>query len=93
MPSLADGLAGPVEENSITISLACQWVDEFKLVSEEHISHAIIQAWKRWNERIEGSAAAALAAALYGYIDQRPAVVILSGGNIQPETHSKLVGN
>lgn len=91
LPSLADGLAGPVEPNSITIPLVRRFVDEFVLVSEEDIASAIAYAWKHYNERIEGSAAAALAAVLSGEISSRPAIVVISGGNIQDEVHADIV--
>ncbi len=90
LDSLADGLAGPVEPGSVTISWAQRLVDDFVLVSEEQIAHAVAFAWQRYGERIEGSAAAALAAALSGTVKERPAVIILSGGNIQPELHERL---
>ena len=51
----------------------------------------MVYAWERYGERIEGSAAAALAAVLTGKVPERPAVVVLSGGNIQPELHSQLL--
>jgi len=88
--SLADGLAGAVEDGSITIPLARNWVDEMVLVTEDVISRAIVYAWRHFGETIEGSAGAALAAAMMAGSRDRPAVVILSGGNIQPELHADL---
>ncbi len=88
--SLADGLAGPVEPNSLTIPLTRRYVDDLILVTEGEIAQAIRYAWQQYRERIEGSAAAALAAALTGRVSQRPAVIVISGGNIQPELHQKL---
>jgi threonine dehydratase len=81
-PSLADGLAGPVEENSTTIPLVRSYVNDFILVSEEEIKDAIAVCWTSCHERIEGSAATALAAILTRKIQARPAVLIISGGNI-----------
>jgi len=92
LPSLADGLAGPVEANSITIPLVRRYVDDFVLVSEEDIAAAIAYAWKHYHERIEGSAAAALAAVLSGKINSRPAIIVISGGNIQAEVHAEVLG-
>jgi len=89
--SLADGLAGAVEEGSITIPLVKQVVDEFVLVSEEEIGQAIAFAWRRYGERIEGSAAVSLAAARRSVSPERPVVVLLTGGNIQPETLAGLL--
>lgn len=91
LPSLADGLAGPVEANSITIPMVRRFVDEFILVSEEEIGEAIAYAWKQYEQKIEGSAAAALAAVLSGKVATRPAIVIISGGNIQAEVHAEII--
>jgi threonine dehydratase len=93
LPSLADGLAGPVEPGSVTIPLAQKYIDSFILVSEEEIRRAIVFAWQRYGERIEGSAATALAAVIFGKIPDRPAVVLLTGGNIQPEVHTRIIKN
>lgn len=90
LPSLADGLAGAVEENSITISLVKKLAKDIVLVNEEEIGQAIAFCWHHFGERIEGSSAAALAAVLTGKVKERPALVILSGGNIQPELHQEL---
>jgi threonine dehydratase len=89
LPTLADGLSGAVEEGSLTIPLVKQYVDDFVLVDEESIARAIASAWHRYGERIEGSAAVALAAILNGRI-KPPAVIVLSGGNIQPEIHREI---
>lgn len=89
--SLADGLSGPVEEGALTIPLVHQFVDHLILVTEEEIAAAIVYAWNIYSARIEGSAAVTLAAVITGKIAVRPAVLILTGGNIQPETHQKIV--
>jgi threonine dehydratase len=52
---------------------------------------AIAFAWWRYGEKIEGSAAAALAGILSGKVTDRPAVVILSGGNIQNELFDEII--
>jgi threonine dehydratase len=88
--SLADGLEGAVEPGSITIPMVRKFVDGFELVTEKEIARAVATAWYRYNERIEGSAAVALAAAMSRRVAERPAVVVLTGGNIQPETHAML---
>lgn len=91
LPTLAEGLAGPVEAGSLTIPLVRRFVDDVLLVSEAEIEQAIAFAWHRYGEIVEGSGAAALAAALSGKVPQRPAVVVLSGGNIPPELHARIV--
>lgn len=93
LPSLADGLAGPVEEGSITIPLVRKYVDAMVLVSEAQIVEAIRFAWERYRQRIEASGAASLAAVLSGIIPDRPALVVITGGNIQAEVHRQLIGD
>ncbi len=92
-PTLADGLSGAIEETAITLSLMQRYVDEILLVSEEEIAQAIAYAWHVHHQVIEGSAAVGLAALLSGKVSERPAVVILSGGNIQPEVHTQIVAS
>jgi threonine dehydratase len=90
LESLADGLAGTVEETSITVPLIRQYVDGFVLVSEADISKAVAYAWSRYQEVIEGSAAVVLAAALSGHVAERPAVLVISGGNIEAHVHEQV---
>jgi threonine dehydratase len=85
LPTIADGLSGPIQSDSITIPLVRHYVDDFILVEESEIEMAIAFAWWQYGEKIEGSAATALAAILRGKTTNRPAVLILSGGNIQDE--------
>lgn len=89
-PTLADGLTGAVEAGSLTIPLARQYIQQFVLVSEEEIAHAIAFAWRMYGQVLEGAAAAALAAVLSGKVPAQ-AVVIISGGNIQPELHAAIL--
>jgi threonine dehydratase len=89
--SLGDGLAGPVEVESITIPIVRRCVDSIHLVSEEDIAYAIAFAWHHYRQIIEGSGAVSLAGVLTGKIQTRPAVVVISGGNIQPELHLEII--
>ena len=90
-PSLADGLAGPVETGSLTIPMVQDCVDDFILVSEDEIRQAMGFAWQHYQERIEGSAAVSLAAALAGKITDRPAVIVLTGGNVNQADFNQIV--
>ena len=91
LPTIADGLSGPVQSGSITIPLVRHYVDDFILVDESEIEMAIAFAWWQYGEKIEGSAATALAAILRGKVSNRPAVLILSGGNIQDEKFLEII--
>ena len=91
LPSLADGLTGEVEHGSVTIPMVKQLVDEIVLVSEDEIARAMAFAWHMYEERIEGAGAVGLAAILSNKVEARPALVVVSGGNVQPEVHAEIV--
>jgi len=91
LPTLADGLSGAVEQGSVTIPMIEKYVDDFLVVSEEEIAKAMAFAWFVYHEKIEGSAAVGFAAFLAGKIKKHPSVVIISGGNVQPEVHEKII--
>ena len=95
--SIADGLTGAVERNSITIPLVRTMLDDFILVNEKEIEQAVAYAWFRYQEVLEGSAAVPLAAILSNKINAEKAILVISGGNIRKEYHqlicSKWEGN
>jgi threonine dehydratase len=84
-PTLADGLSGAIDENSVTIPMMRQMVTGMIAVSEPTIASAIAFAWSVYGERVEGSGAAGLAAVLDGQITARPGVLVMTGGNIEEE--------
>lgn len=90
-PTLADGLAGAVEEASITISLIKKYIDDILLVSEDEVAEAVAFAWHAYGEKIEAAGAVGLAAYLQGKLPETPLVQIISGGNIQPDLHADLI--
>lgn len=89
--TLADGLAGEIEGDSVTIPIVCKCVDDIVLVSEAEIVEAMTYAWEYIGEPIEPSGAVGLAAVLSGKISHKPRIVIISGGNISPEQHLNLI--
>jgi threonine dehydratase len=91
LPTLGDGLSGAVEADSVTIPLMREFVDDILLVSEEEIGQAIAFAWHEYGETIEGSSAVTLAALLTGKVAERPALAVITGGNIQPEVHAQIL--
>ena len=90
-PSLADGLTGEVEHDSVTIPTIKKLVDDIVLVSEEEIARAMAFAWDVYKEKIEGSGAVGLAAVLSKKVESRPALIVVSGGNVQPEVHAEIL--
>ena len=83
-PSLADGLHGNIEENSITFHFVQKYVDEMLLVSEEDIRRAVKFSLEKLGILIEGSAAVAMATILTKKKDftGKNVYLIISGGNI-----------
>jgi threonine dehydratase len=90
-PTIADGLAGPVEAGSITIPLVRELINDILLVSESETAKAVAYAWAHYREKIEPSAAVTLAALLAGKIYKRPVIAIISGGNIQDDLFHNII--
>ena len=91
LPTIADGLAGPVEEGSITIPIVQQYVDDILLVTEKETLDAIVYAWEHYGQIIEGAAAVSLAAVLSGKIKGSPKIIFFSGGNIQESIFNAII--
>jgi threonine dehydratase len=89
--TLADGLSGALDGTSMTIPLMRELMHDIVTVDEDAIARAIAHAWWVHGEKIEGSAAVALAAALDGAVALRPAVVVLTGGNIDPTVFAEII--
>ena len=88
--SVADGLTGGVEKNSLTIPLVRSMLDDFVLVDEEEIEQAIAYVWYHYQVVVEGSAAVPLAAILSKKISAKKPVLILTGCNIQADYHKQI---
>lgn len=85
--SVADGLTGGVEKNSITIPLVRSMLDDFILVDEDEIEQAIAYVWYHYHVIIEGSAAVPFAAILSNKVSVKKPVLIITGRNIQTDYH------
>ena len=86
-PTLADGLAGGIEENSITFSFVRKYVDQIYLVKEVSIKKAINLLREKEKLIVEGAGAVGIATILENqshFLKQKIAVV-LSGGNIDKD--------
>ena len=85
-PTLADGVAGNIERDSITWKLCRQLVDEVVLVEEEAIAEAMRWALDVPHLVIEGSAALAIAALRPGITELagRNVAVVVTGRNVTP---------
>jgi threonine dehydratase len=98
LASLADSLGGGIGlDNRYTFEMVRNLVDEQRLVDEEGIAAAIAHAYRFHGEVLEGAGAVGIAALLAaGGRSERygpgPTVVVVSGGNIDPELHARLTG-
>ena len=91
LPTLADGLAGAVEEHGLDV--ARHALDEMITVEESAIAHAIALLAREENVIAEGSGAVGVAALLNGSVRVvDPVVVVISGGNIDAEVLESVVG-
>ncbi len=87
--TLADGIAGNVEADSITFAIAQEVVDEWVAVDEQDISSTIFDFLNNEGMIIEGSAAVGVAAVSKKLIELTPtdrAAIVVCGGNITRET-------
>ena len=88
LPTLSDGTAGGVEAGALTFPLCQRLVDDYALVSEEEIRHAIRLCLETHHMLIEGAAAVPLAALLKTpeRFSDKHVVVVLCGANISVDT-------
>ena len=84
LDTLADGLAGQIDEDALDIGLHA--LDDIVTPTEDEIGRAVVWLADRGQGRVEGSGAVGVAALLHNHIAQlrTPAAVIVSGGNIDP---------
>lgn len=90
--SLADGIALK-QVGTLTFPVIEALVDEIVTVEEEEIAHAIVGLMEKSKLVVEGAGAVGLAALLYGKpgVAGGKTVVVLSGGNIDVQTISRVV--
>ena len=92
LPTLADGLAGQIDEDGLEIGRYA--ADAMVLVSEDEVARSIVWARKHLGLLVEGAGAVGMAAVRYGHIPSLtgPVVVILSGGNLDESRFNQLPG-
>ena len=82
--TIADGIAVKAP-GELTSSILADHLDDVVTATEEEISRAILLLMERAKLVVEGAGAVGLAALLAGRVGgEGPAVVVLSGGNIDP---------
>ena len=92
-PTLSDGTAGGIEENSITFDLCKKYVDDYVLVTEDEIKEAIKLVSEKHYMQIEGAAALSVASFIKNCkkFEGKNVVLILSGSKIDIEKFKNIV--
>jgi threonine dehydratase len=93
LPTLSDGTAGGVEQDSITFELCRELVDDYVLVDEDAIAAAMIAFIDKQHQLAEGAAGVALAAFLARADEFRGknVVILICGGNVSLESLRKIL--
>lgn len=86
-PTLADGLAGNLDPDTITFAIVQRLVQEIVTVSEAEIRGAMRGIVEHERLIAEGAGAVGVAAALAGRIraDGKPVAIVLSGANVDTD--------
>lgn len=91
-PTLCDALQTP-RVSPITFSILKDRTAAALSVTDAEVKDAVRWAWDRHQLTVEPGGAAALAALLAGKVEPAEGtVVVLSGGNIDPALHARIVG-
>ncbi|WP_189379575.1 MULTISPECIES: hydroxyectoine utilization dehydratase EutB [unclassified Mesorhizobium] len=93
LPTLADSLGGGIGlDNRLTFGMCRDLLDDVILLSEDEIATGIRHAYEQEREIVEGAGAVGIAALLAGKVKTAgPAVLILSGRNIDMALHRRIV--
>ena len=92
-PTIAEGLAGQIDEAGLEIGQHA--LDAIVTVNDDEIGAAIAWLWREQGERAEGGGAAGTAAVRGGAVAPlaTPAAIIVSGGNIDASRFEQLAGH
>lgn len=90
-PTLADGLAGQIDDDALHIGQTC--ADDLTLVSEEDLGETIAWLQRTTGMLVEGAGAVTVAALRHGYISglAGPVVALVSGRNIDASRLDRLL--
>jgi threonine dehydratase len=93
LPTLADSLGGGIGlDNRLTFAMCRDLLDDVILLTEEEIAAGIRHAYEHEREILEGAGAVGIAALLAGKVKLAgPAVLILSGRNIDMGLHRQII--
>jgi len=93
--SLADGLSGNIEAESITFQIIQRNVDDLILVKEESIRRAIYLLWSKDGQIVEGAAATVVSALLENpqLFSGKKTVAVITGGNIEDSVLNEILAS
>jgi threonine dehydratase len=93
-PTIADGLAGNMDPDTITFELVRRYVDELAQVSEAELAEGLRGLVTHEHLIAEGAGIAGVAAALAGRVDLkgRRVAIVVSGANIDVERLRTILG-
>ena len=91
--TVADGLAGNIEPDSITFPIIQRSVDGVILVSEPAIQKAIVRIAREDHIMIEGAAAASIAALTDQRLKGKRVCALVTGRNITMDLFNRMVAN
>jgi threonine dehydratase len=93
--SIAEGLSGGIEKDSLTFKIAQEYVDKVLLIREETIRRAIFLLWDSEKQVVEGSGAAAIAPILENkrVFAGKTVVSVMTGGNIEAELFQSILAS
>jgi threonine dehydratase len=92
-PTLADGTAGGIEVDSLTFPICQEVIDDFILVEEDEILHALAEILTKHHLLIEGAAALSVAALLKSgqRFEGKTVVLILTGARLSLDALSQVL--
>jgi len=93
--TIAEGLAGGIEEDALTFKIAQKYVDEMLLVREETIRRAVYFLWAQEKQVAEGSGAAAIAPIIENksVFAGKTVVAVVTGGNIDAKLFQSILAS
>jgi threonine dehydratase len=91
-PTVADGLAGGVEQGSVTFTILQRGLESMVTVTEAEIAEAVAWAFSDEGLLLEGSGAVGIAAIRNGSVPiAGTTVVLLTGRNVTPSLYARLL--
>ena len=93
--TIAEGLSGGIEKDSLTFEIGKDCIDRMLLVKEPAIRHAVYLLWAHDKQVVEGSGAAAIVPVLENkeFFQNETTVCVITGGNIDEELFKTILAS